>query len=492
VNEFILAIDVGAGSLRAGLVRADGRVAASAAIGLAIAEPQTGWAEIDPELWWKALLAAAGRVLPKLPRASAVVAVCICGLTRSQVLLDRQGRALGPAILFRDRRAMEEARALALELPSGNPADAISAFHPIARLAWLAHHRPALYAKLDAVLDPKDFLNLRLTGVRAGDTVTHSRGSPSPVARGASAVIERCLELLRADLRAPWQSVGEVQPTDVPLDRLANVPVFAGSMDTWGSAVGSGAVSPGQAYDVAGTSEAVGLVTERRRAVPGLVALAWTESAHQVGGPTQAGADCAQWCHATFRIQGAVDDAIERVGRAPARANRPIFLPYLAGERTPVWRGDVRGAFHALDRSHGPDDLLWSVLEGVAMAGRDILDHAVAGTGQRVAELRASGGGARSDAWCQIKADILGVPVLRSTEEETGIIGAAIAAAVGVGLYRNVGEAATAMVAIGRRFRPRKQVASLFEARAATYRQIKQAALDLADVAAETGTGVAK
>ena len=109
-NEFILAVDVGAGSLRAGLVRADGRVAAAAAIPLAIASRDAGWAEFDPERWWHAFLAASTRVLRALPAGRDACGVCVCGLTRTQVLLDRRGRALGPAILFRDRRAAGFAR----------------------------------------------------------------------------------------------------------------------------------------------------------------------------------------------------------------------------------------------------------------------------------------------------------------------------------------------------------------------------------------------
>ena len=484
-SDLLLAVDVGAGSLRAGLVRADGHVVARVATPLAAVEPRPGWQEIDPELWWDALCAAAGRLLRRVPRASRLAGVCICGLTRSQVLIDGRGRALGPAMLFRDRRAADEASELARAFPQDNPADAITAFHPLARLAWLARHQPARFARIDAVLEPKDFLNYRLTGVLAGDSVTHSRRpTHRPVARRQPGTVDRCLELLQRELRAPWQPVGTVRARGGPLEALAGLPAFAGSMDAWASAVGSGAVRPGTAYDIAGTSEVVGLVTDRRFDVPGLVSLAWTDRAHQVGGPTQAGADCARWCHSTFRVRGRLDRAIERAGSAPARAGRPLFLPWLAGERTPVWRSDVRGAFHDVDRGSGPDDFLWSVLEGVAMAARDILEHATAGTGQRAADVRVSGGGARSDAWCQLKADVLGLPVIRSSQPETGVVGAAIAAAVGLAIHRDVAEAARAMVRVDRRFEPARRHRAFFDERAAAWRQAKVAALALADLGA--------
>ncbi len=487
VNEFILAIDLGAGSLRAGILRPDGRLFAAAAIPLAIAEPQPGWAEIDPERWWEALRTAAGSVLRKLPRSGRVVGICLSGLTRSQVLLDREGRVLGPAILFRDRRAGDEAREVARHLPTDNPADAITAFHPLARLAWVARRQPAVFARLGMVLEPKDFLNYRLTGVAAGDSVTYSRlDAHEPIPRDLPASIERCIDLLRPRLLAPWQMLGTVQRQDAPLDVVVGVPVFAGAMDSWATAVGSGAVRPGQAYDIAGTSEAVGLLTQRRVTVPGLVSLRWSESAHQIGGPTQAGADCALWCHSAFRLRGRLAQAVERVGNQPPNADRPIFLPYLAGERTPVWRSDVRGAFHYLGRATAPDDFLWAVMEGVALAARDILERAASGADVRAETLCVSGGGARSDAWCQMKADVLGLPVLRSAEQETGVIGAAIAAAVGLQLYRNLDEAAATMVRIGQRFEPRTSVSTFFLDRMARYQQIKCAALALADAARAT------
>lgn len=457
-NGLLLGVDVGASSLRAALVRGHGRVVAATAIPLAAREPRDGWSEIEPERWWTALCAAIARALRAMPPGGVVQGLCICGLTRTQVLLDRRGRALGPAILFRDRRAAGLAREM----------DGVTAFDPAARLAWIARHRPARFGRIHAVVEPKDFMNYRLTGVLAADTVTQSRQ------RGAAPFAPR-------EALAPWQQVGVVQAVAPPLARIAGVPVFAGALDTWASAVGAGAVRPGQAYDVAGTSEAVGLVTASRAQARELVALDWTERSHQVGGPTQAGADCARWCHTTFRIRGSLTEAIERAGRGAPRGDRPIFLPYLAGERAPVWSSEVRGAFHGVDRASTPDDFLWAVLEGVAMAVRDIVEHAQRTSGTAATELRAAGGGARSDAWCRMKADVVGIPVLRAKQAETGVIGAAIAAAVGLRRYASVSEAADVMAAPGRRFEPRHALAALFDARAAKYRQVKAAALALAE-----------
>jgi xylulokinase len=419
-NEAILAVDIGGSALRAGLVRADGTIIATSAVALRIEEPRAGWAELDPVKWWDAFRLASARVLRGAPK---VAGVCVCAMTRTQVMLDRNGRAVGPAILFRDRRAGFEAKA---------------------RLAWIERHQPARFARIAHVLEPKDYLAYRLMGTiaDAGVEPTHHIGAVASVAK------------------------------------LAGVPVFAGAIDTWASAVGAGAVTPGQAYDVAGTTEAVGLVTAQPVSAPGLRTFPWTATAHQVGGPTQAGADCARWCHDVFRVRGALADAVARVGAA-LRADAPLFLQYLAGERAPVWSGDVRGAFHRVDRAHTPDDFLWSVMEGVAHAVRDIVVIAQDASGTRAHEMRACGGGAQSDAWCALKADVLGIPVIRSRAAETGVVGAAMAAAVGLGWYGGLEKAASRMATPGRRFLPRARFAAGYARRAAMYAAVKQYALDL-------------
>jgi xylulokinase len=421
-GEHILAVDVGGSALRAGLVRADGTVVASSAAALRIDEPRAGWAELDPEAWWRAFVRTASRVTRGAPR---IAAICVCAMTRTQVMLDRNGRTVGPAMLFRDRRA-------GFDAPS--------------RMEWIERHQPARFARIAHVVEPKDFINFRLGGV-----------------------------IGTSDAK-PWQPAGVVQS----LARFAGVPIFAGAMDTWASAIGAGAVDPGQAYDVAGTTEAVGLVTARPVSASGLRSLAWTENTHQVGGPTQAGADCARWCHDVFRVRGTLADAIARTGAA-LREDAPVFLPYLAGERAPVWSSSVRGAFHGVSRAHTADDFLWSTMEGVAHAVRDIVRIAQSAAGTPAHELRACGGGAQSDAWCSLKADVLGVPVIRSRAAETGLVGAAMAAAVGLGWYPDLRTAASRMAKPGRRFIPRARYAKAYERRAATYDVIKRYALELAN-----------
>jgi xylulokinase len=492
MSDVVLAADLGASSLRVGAVTHEGRIIAHVASPLGSDEPQPGWSEIDPEIWWRSFAALTGEVLTRLGSRHRVVGICCAGLTRSQVLLDADVKPLRRAILFRDRRAAEEATAFAADLPSDNPAEAITAFHPLARLLWVSRQEPALFARVAATLEPKDFLNLRLSGRIASDAVSASRYDALQSHRVLAGEKLRCLELLHLDRLAPWEEIGTVTTQAEPFAALAGVPVFAGGMDSWAGAIGAGAIAPGQAYDIAGTSEAAGLVTSQRARVRGLVSLCWGDGAWQVGGPTQVGADSAVWCHRIFRLRGSLSSAIQRAGTRRPDPGLPMFLPYLAGERTPVWRDDVRGAFHGVARHHEPDDFLWAVLEGAAHAVRDILATAIGGTGEPVTEVRICGGGARSDAWCQLRADVLGLPVMRTAARETGILGAAISGWIGLKRHASLTAAVQKMTRVEHRFEPQPALAEFYSDRARLYARVKDAALSLADTVSTTPSPVTR
>lgn len=488
VREVILCADLGTGSLRVAAITAKGTVVATASAAIRAAEPEPGWSVIDPEAWWRALARTVGRTLHPLPKGTRVRGLCLSGLTRSQVVLDREGRPLAPAVLFRDHRAVDDAAEVARYFPTNNPADAITAFHPLARIAWFARRQPELFDRIGAVLEPKDFLNFRLTGLMAADSVTYSRFDSFLSAQGALPDwLERCRGLLALRRIPPWQMLGRITNEHPPFDHVAGIPVFAGAMDAWATAVGAGAIRAGQGYDIAGTSEVAGLITPARAVVPGLVSLVWGEDVHQIGGPTQAGADGALWCHRTFRVRGTLAAAVERAGEMLPTEDKPLFLPHLAGERTPLWRADVRGAFEGLSRGHGADDFLWAVLEGVAMTMRDIFARAVDGSREKLCEVRVAGGGAQSNAWCQMKADVMSVPMVRTAHRETGVIGAAIAGAVGLGWHPTLAAAVDAMCPVERVFEPRPAFARVYAPRAERHDRARHHAVAQANAAGRVG-----
>jgi xylulokinase len=214
------------------------------------------------------------------------------------------------------------------------------------------------------------------------------------------------------------------------------------------------------------------------------VTLPWGDGLYHLGGPSQAGADCAAWA---AELLGVPDTAalIDIAAQGDGRGGKLLFLPYLTGERAPLWEPAARGVFLGLHRDHGPPALARAVLEGVAFANRDLLSRADA----PYDELVICGGGARSDLWCQIRADVLGVPVLRGDVTEPGLLGAAACAWAGLGRYATLAAAQLAMARPARRFAPGADWQRAYDALFVQFRRLQELSVPLTiDLAALDAT----
>jgi len=459
MDPVILAADLGGSSFRAALVDARGAIQAMASRQRSTALDAAGRSEEPAGPWFDAFAALAGE-LAHDPAFAAIAAVAITGMTRTQVVVDAAGAARGPAILFRDARSGAEADELQ-GLIDAAPARAtygpMNGFHPLARWLWLARHAPARLAEAAAILQPKDYLALRLTGIAAGDPISsagfHARdGSGTAAALMAAAGLDA---RLLPRFVAPGQLVGRVgAAVPPPLARLAGLPVVMASMDTWCAALATGAVAEGAAYIVSGTTDVYGQIGRQAGEAPGLVRLPWGEGLVHVGGPGQAGADCLAWLGETMPEVWPGGDLDAALGRAARDAEPVLFLPSLEGERVPLWDPDMRGAFLGLNRRHRGVDFLWAVLEGVAYANRQVAELAATASGGRPDAVRLSGGAAASDAWCRIRADVLGLPVLRFAGTEAGLVGAAMLGLVHLGVFADLAAAQAAIARPDRRFVP--------------------------------------
>ena len=413
MKRCVLACDLGGSSFRAALVDDAGKV-----IDLAVIP---GQATADPQAWWQSLVTA----VDQLGHTSCeIVAIAISAFTRSQILLDRTGIPLRPALLWHDTQAAATLPGLLALLPEHPERAFVNAFHPLARLHFLRETEPGTIASLGCVVEPKDYLNFRLTGRIACDPISSAR-----LLACAPALLHAArfpLSILPAAI-APTEILGVVQPNRPgALRRLAGVPVIAMAHDTWASVLGLGALRPGFAYNLSGTTEVLGLMSKTPHPAEGLLTVQWGEDIHQIGGPSQTGADSIAWLMRLLGQSGPI--ALNTLLQAERHPQPALFLPYLQGERAPYWNPALRGAFVGLHRDHGPADLAHAVLEGVAFLNRIVLDRAEAACGQPVTEIRFGGGGAANAAWCQIKADITNRPVVVIDETEPGLIGAAIVA----------------------------------------------------------------
>ncbi len=407
----VLAVDLGGSSLRTALVGRDGTVRALHAV----PHRTAGLTEADPEAWWQGLQNGAEALRQTDPAGFAsVAAIAVTAFTRSLVLLDSAGRVLRPAILWTDSRAGETLEELLARVPEPHPErPQINAFHPLARLFWLARTEPAVTARAALALEPKDELNRRLTGIAASDRVSAAR-----LAASAELLPALGLPRLLPELHRATEVMGRVRP-GLPgaLAALAGRPVLAMANDTWAAVTGLGAMRPGLAYAISGTTEVLGLLHDGPATAPGLLTVDW-DGLWQVGGPSQHGADALAWLR---ELGVALEDP------PPGDPVPVLFLPSLAGERVPHWDPALRGAFLGLSRGHGPAELVRAVMQGVAFNNLSVLLRAEAAAGRQAEELRLGGGGA-SPGWARIRADVLGRPVVLTECAEPGLLGCAITA----------------------------------------------------------------
>jgi xylulokinase len=468
----VLACDLGGSSVRAGLVDDAGQLRGLTSVALPQVTSRDGYSEIAPDDWWASFLEAVKKLALQEPGLFRIVAaIAICGVTRSQVFLGPSGLPLRAAMTWNDTRAAEAAAEFIREQAGQHPeVQHFNAFHPLARLVWLKVNEPDVFRQIAHVLDPKDFLNFRLTGRAASDAISMARLLAAGKPDGANSLLAAAgisVRLLPPILE-PSDAVGTVICSlPHPLDQLQGLPVFCCSNDTWAAVAGLGALQAGYAYNISGTTEVLGVMSDKVASAEGLLTVDWG-GLSQLGGPGLNGADTVPWLLSVLgHYPAEIVQFLDALMSTPRQSQPLLFLPYLQGERVPYWDPSLRGAFIGLGRQHGAADLVWAVLEGVAFLNREVLQRAEAALGWKVSCIRFGGGAALNPLWCQIKADICERPVEVGAAREPGVIGAAAVAWTGLGRYASLKEAQDQMVSVKSRFEPdpgkREMYAQLFD-----------------------------
>ena len=444
-TRVLLGVDIGTSSAKGVALDHAGRVLARAEVVYAYSVPRRGWAEADADVWWS----AAREILARLSAAVAharVEGVGITGQAPTLLPVDAGGEPLRPAILWLDVRSESEAADLNAQLGPGAEArsgNRMHAYYLGPKLAWLRRHEPDVYAATSTVLQSHSYPVLRLTGARATDYSSAALCAPLYDARarrwseaGCSAVGVQTRQM--PDLAPAHAMAGKVtdeaaRETGLP----AGTPVVVGGADFAASALAAGVTDPGEACLMLGTSGNLIMPFEAPIFDTRLI------NAHHVGcdrylalGATLAGA-ALQWFHATFAPEVALPALDAEAAAVPAGAEGARLLPYLQGERTPVWDAAARGAFTGLSMAHGRGHLYRAVLEAVAVSFRHCLE-VLRERGLTLHELIAVNGGARSEIWRQIICDALGVPLEYLPENPGAPAGAALLAGLGTGALPDV------------------------------------------------------
>jgi xylulokinase len=437
-----IGFDLGTSGLKAVLVDESGNVIRAERRSYPLQAPRAGWTEQDPDDWWHALSVTSRALLDAGPAPDVVG---LAGQMHSSVFLGAQHEPLRPAILWNDQRTLRECVEIreriggALVTWTGNP---IRAAFSATKVLWLRRHQPDLYRSLHAILQPKDFLRLRLTGALATDVTDASGTGVFDVhRRGWSDDALAALAIRRDWLPEAHESATLVSSVDrdggASSGLRAGTPVIAGAGDQAAAALGSGSVLPGMLSIELGTSAAVQLPTAT--AVPDANGVLQTfchamPETWQLLAAVLSGGGSLDWYGRLADVSPGTSDGgidFELVCRS-ADAVAPgaeglLFLPHLTGEGAPHVDPDARGAWFGLTRRHDHRHLARAVIEGVAFGVRGVVEAAesLAGTARQI---RVTGGGSHGRIWLRTLADVLGRPITVVGARDASARGAAVLA----------------------------------------------------------------
>ncbi len=461
----ILCIDIGTSVLKAGLFDRGARLLRQE--GCEVPRAATGGSgayEIEPESWIRAFESAlAGLPRRQLRRTGAVV---ISGNGPTIVPLDARGRALHPAVTWMDHRGVEESG----EIIRRRRIRVDPSFF-LAKAYWFRRHRPDLYEKTGCFLGCPEFLARHLCGTSVA-ILPNERFQPYYWTREALEALD-----MDPDLFPPFVPTGETigglrRDLAAELDLPADVPIVAGGPDYLMSLLGTGVIEPGLTCDRAGTSEGINHCSTRFVDDSRLLSLPHIVGDHySVAGVISTSGKAIQWFRAFSGYGSDVERFFRDVGEAEAGAGRLVFLPYLAGERSPVWDPDARGVFAGLALGHSRREMARAVAESVGFAMRDIVE-VIEEHGFSAGDLRVAGGLSRVPILNRIKADITGRRMLLPEVAESELMGDACVGLVVLGEHASPAEASSACVRIGGTVDPDATKRALYDELFGVYRSL--------------------
>lgn len=466
--KYVIGIDLGTSATKTVLFTERGEKVASASEEYLLLQPHNGWAEQNPEDWWKAAVNTLREVVKKSGVSpESIVSLGISGQMHGLVMLDENGKVLRPSIIWCDQRTEKECEEITEKVGrerlieiTANPA--LTGF-TASKIMWVKNNEPEIYAKCRHILLPKDYVRYMLTGVFATEMSDASGMQLLDVPnRKWSKEVLDALDIDESLLGKLYESPEVTGAISAEASRLTglseNTKVVGGAGDNAAAAVGTGVVTNGSAFTTIGTSGVVyahtdspvidpkGRVHTFCCAVPG----AW-----HVMGVTQAAGLSLQWlrnniCTAEMKdsekggvpVYKIMDD---KAANIPIGAEKLLYLPYLMGERTPHLDPNCRGVFFGLSAVHTRAHMIRAVMEGVGYSLYDCVS-VLCEMGIVPEEMLVTGGGGRSELWRRMLCDIFNMNLRTIESKEGAALGVAALAAVGAGIYKTVPDACEVMV----------------------------------------------
>jgi xylulokinase len=499
--EYVIGIDIGTQSTKALLVDGTGAIVARHSSAYQPDTPKPLWAEQWPSVWFDAVIECIAQCVRVAGEqgieASAVRAVCVSSLYGgSGIPVDKDMRPLHPCLIWMDRRATAEVdwvrERIDLDRLLDITGNGVDSYYGFTKMLWLRENRPDVWANTRYFLPPNAYVIHQLTGEIAVDHSSAGNiGGVYDVAR------REWSDTMLDQLGIPATMMPErlVESTDVVggllsqwTERIglpAGTPIVAGGVDAAVATFAAGATRAGQHVAMIGTSMCWGYINQRVDARHGLVSMPHVfnglRDLYVFGGAITAGASVTwyreQFCHAETEAALALPHGDphrlleEAAATIPAGSEGVMFLPYLMGERSPVWDAKASGAFIGLNLVHTRAHLYRAVLEGVSFALKHNMEAGRQGADVLDDKLIVVGGAAHSPLWMQIIADITGYPVWTIEEEVEAAMGAALLAAVGVKLVSHE-VAQGGWVHLVERARPDRDREAMYRERFDIYKQL--------------------
>lgn len=445
-NQYIIGIDLGTTRTKTGLFNMAGELVRLDHNSYPVhTDGGPGCAEQNPNDWWRVTCQTLRNIVNGI-RSEEIAAVCVSGQGPTVVMTDADGRPQCNAMLWMDTRTNAEQATLSKRIGQH-----ISPYSYIPRAMWLMGHNPEAYQRTRWCLSAWDFIALRLSGRAVASTYGDHHPFPQDHLEAGG---------LRRDLSPPsvpmGAAIGEISPAAIRETGLpAGLLVVAGTNDGMGTLIGAGLTQVGYALDTGGTGGGFALCWNEpleakgafsgQSIVPGQVV---------IGGSMNALGKSVDWYLDTFEQPSVThNQLIRRASKVPPGADGLIFLPYLAGERSPILDPQARGVFFGLSLMHNRDHMARAVLESTAFAVRHLAEP-IQKAGGKVREMRVTGGQAQNNILSQIKADVLGFPVAIPQVTEAAVLGAAILAGIGAKLFPDLEASSNKMVQITRTIEP--------------------------------------
>lgn len=457
-----LGIDLGTSGATSALVDLDAKVLGISSVEYETHYAQPGWAEQNPDDWWSAVISTI-RQLGQNQDLSVVAGISVSSQAPTLLALDKSLKPVRPALIWMDRRATPQAEALGELHPGGSYVTARGnrpdAFFVAPKIAWMRDVEPDKFSRVAMFAQINGYINLLLTGNLTLDEQHASLMALRPA--GSKEWDTQALEEVGIGshqlprVHPAIEVIGTVSKTASDLTGLpVGVPVIAGTVDGSAAGVETGVFQEGSAAEMAGSSSVIVMPTKIPSAHPAFITMSAPDgtSWHHLAAVVASGASL-KWLRGIVSPSSDYSELTGLAGQSPPGAGGVLFVPHMVGERSPLWDSDRRGSLTGLTLGSTTSELVRAVLEGTAYSMRHNLEIAQE-LGIFPSELRSTGSPTISDLWCQIKADITGIPVTRMKNPTGAAFGDAVLAAVGTGAVESIEAFGAGLDRVDKQFEP--------------------------------------